>query len=733
MAWIRDIRHSDSATAATSFTPDLPQHESGDWLMWFIKATNIDAITPDTGWTVDDEDDQTLIRVQLQSHVATSSSETAPTATSTSSRDWFTTVVSVADAPAVSPIDVTGTQSGNGTPTAPSITALSDDCLYFGFVANQNESDRTTPPNGVRLHLQTGGRMLISHAALSTGDTIPAQTLDVHRNRNYASISALVKSSSGSPPLVTGGITRLDEVGESGNPWVTMLIDGQTVDGISALDATSGAALVSTPIAINLFTRQYRVSVNSSSSPQELRGKSIVISPVVDMTNTNGRMIGLHWQPSGIGLFRSVNEAGAVVVIHSSTAWRAYLFGGGDSEPQARSWQAICVDPNDTASMLDSSGTFDETQIDGISLLGNTGGTPVFYTCELYYSDPFTLTGGSANRPVTFGDVQAYTSSSMNLINNVQGSAQHLFRAPIRIGDGSADTYFVDEASSIEHPAISNVSTKVVEHHSAENHLGYTFNLASGNVCRISRLPFVTSHKAHWRVTKSTGATLEFNSCPIVGYGDIVHTEAATYTSCAISECDPFAPGASTITDTTFSNASDAALLWTDTMTLTRGTFADNNIGIRVPASGGNKTITLDGDTFSGSTTADVEWLGTSGQTLTVNLTNGANPTTKSVPNSGTITYVQTVTLTVTATDEAGAPLVGAAVYLETDPGGVEVLNGDTNASGIVTGAYAGSTPQAVTGWVRSSSSPTPYRDFLLGGNIGSGGYSATAIMGEDE
>jgi hypothetical protein len=89
--------------------------------------------------------------------------------------------------------------------------------------------------------------------------------------------------------------------------------------------------------------------------------------------------------------------------------------------------------------------------------------------------------------------------------------------------------------------------------------------------------------------------------------------------------------------------------------------------------------------------------------------------------------------VTVTAVDSAQSPIAGAAVYLETSPGAVVVLNGVTDFSGVITASYSGSTPQAVAGWVRSGSGPIAYIDFPLGGNITSTGYNQTAILQQEQ
>ena len=111
-------------------------------------------------------------------------------------------------------------------------------------------------------------------------------------------------------------------------------------------------------------------------------------------------------------------------------------------------------------------------------------------------------------------------------------------------------------------------------------------------------------------------------------------------------------------------------------------------------------------------------------------------------PNSGIIIGVSTdgagsttvAPMTVTATDVSGTVIEGARVFIRPSGGGTTILTGLTNSSGVLTGNYTGSTPQAVEGWVRKSSSPgTLYKEFQIAGSIETAGFSITALMSEDE
>jgi hypothetical protein len=101
---------------------------------------------------------------------------------------------------------------------------------------------------------------------------------------------------------------------------------------------------------------------------------------------------------------------------------------------------------------------------------------------------------------------------------------------------------------------------------------------------------------------------------------------------------------------------------------------------------------------------------------------------------ASTVSIVQSVTVTVTVQDVDGNPIEGARVFLETTPGGTDVISYDTtNASGQVTASYSGSTPQAVVGYVRKGTVSPVYKAANINDTIGSTGLSATITLVSDE
>lgn len=138
--------------------------------------------------------------------------------------------------------------------------------------------------------------------------------------------------------------------------------------------------------------------------------------------------------------------------------------------------------------------------------------------------------------------------------------------------------------------------------------------------------------------------------------------------------------------------------------------------------------------TTPGSTDAAI--YNNSASDLTINNTNSSNLNINSYRNgtSATTTIQNSVSVTITVVDVNGDAIQGAAVFLETDPGGVDIISYDiTNASGQVSTTYSGSTPQAVTGFVRKGTSSPVYKASPINDTIGGSGLSATITMVADE
>lgn len=264
---------------------------------------------------------------------------------------------------------------------------------------------------------------------------------------------------------------------------------------------------------------------------------------------------------------------------------------------------------------------------------------------------------------------------------------------------------------------------------------------ASGNFNNTTRPDFI-----------HTSGAVTLSGCLFNGFRII-----SLSTSADLDECTIVNSGELTNNGAKFTNGliegsrADNCILWNSTSdpdtfldgtTITKNpTAPENTHAITFDAVNTPFNITLRNMTFNGYASSNgldsstLNFLNTaSADTYNVSLINCTGNV--SYKSSGAIVNIsQSVSVEVVATDaDTGSPVVGASVYLKTS-GGVEVLNGVTDATGVLTGSFSGTTPATIdttVSAVRSGSGSKPYQDFTLAGTISSTGYEATALLSED-
>ncbi len=177
----------------------------------------------------------------------------------------------------------------------------------------------------------------------------------------------------------------------------------------------------------------------------------------------------------------------------------------------------------------------------------------------------------------------------------------------------------------------------------------------------------------------------------------------------------------------TLTLAGDLEVTGTPTGTFPTGTVAST--GKIVLSGSGGGTMDAQSLVFDASSTIE----NTSGSPITVQFSPGQQQPTK-LETSGTLTFENApVTITVTAFDVSGSPVENARVFIQTDPGGVEIINALTNASGIATTTTSES--GNITGRVRKASAGDnpKYRTSNFSGEIDAGGFTTIVLMLEDQ
>lgn len=109
-------------------------------------------------------------------------------------------------------------------------------------------------------------------------------------------------------------------------------------------------------------------------------------------------------------------------------------------------------------------------------------------------------------------------------------------------------------------------------------------------------------------------------------------------------------------------------------------------------------------------------------------------PTSTTATAQDNLYPLDTVPVVITVLDAVTKdPISGARVFIETDPGGVDLVNTTTNGSGIVSFDYDLSGTEPIRGRVRKGTTAPYYRTGDITGTITSSGFAATILLIRDE
>jgi hypothetical protein len=468
-------------------------------------------------------------------------------------------------------------------------------------------------------------------------------------------------------------------------------------------------------------------------------------------------------------------NAGAEIVLGDGTDRIGYTAGGSDAVgiPLAEQFLGFKIDVSQALAapgtadvdhhvFAGSEANLDQTQVTivGYGGLHNAkaqGNVANVYFDGIYYlsnsSYALTINGGTSGTPETMADVAGDDiTNGWGIVSNPIADAYYIF-ANTEWGDsGATDSYF--EATDEQWYLLGdNGGGRPL---GAGNHFYRTLAGTGTNSFVLTRVSMVSTGEPGSLDLSAAFETMELNACVFSNLGAIT-MPAAGGTSrlandCIFNNCGQAYLSTLVCDALVFNGTTNAlgAVLWdasSDEEAQDNLSFNSDGTGHAIEISLNTASLTtfnISGYSVSGYETAND---GSTGNTVflvdnaldgdvTINVTGGAGTFSyeRAAGYTGTVTINQTVTVTITVVDEAGDPIQGAKVFLEEDPGGTDVISyALTNASGIVTASYTGSTPQAVTGFVRKGTNIPVYKAVPINDTISGTGLSATITMVSDE
>jgi hypothetical protein len=474
-------------------------------------------------------------------------------------------------------------------------------------------------------------------------------------------------------------------------------------------------------------------------------------------TTLGGQFIYIWVHCPTLGLSQTKANIGIGIRAGTSTGvYRTWTIGGSDdSNGWDGKWKCFVIDPTKAGSVADN-GSYNPATVQFIGIKGETTATAKgdnFFISQIAVGSGLRITGDSTT---SWQDIATYCT---DLPNRAWGMMQK--RGSIFFGNGkfnigsstqTAITDFADAGRVIQWEDnqywdgttwITSLPTNaygIV----VEDAVGFATTFEDGAIVGLtngrSGTTFIGNVDQNVSMdlyggNNGNSLTLLYgtkfqNIKGAINSGNLSKHKFLGCSFVASSQFDPV--GAPLIRNCTFAETVDvdAALMWNESIDIVDCSFIANTLGAAIenPSSAGTP-YDYDALSFSGNT---FDVLNSSGAAITINTTNGTNASTS---EGSAVTFAGSVPVTVTVVDSAQNPIEGATVYLLTTTGAVVVLNGLTNASGVISGTFSGTTPVAIdstVSGVKHGSSPIPYTYFTLGGSITTSGYSQTAILTVD-
>ncbi len=488
-------------------------------------------------------------------------------------------------------------------------------------------------------------------------------------------------------------------------------------------------------------------------------GHSIGYDNGANVTYTSGDCFFAWMMSQGPNAIDTYANGGYRLLFGSATGtFGAWNIGGSDMPPNPYGgWVNVVADPTVTV----DSGTQPTTSTlryfgVGFNFVSGIGkGRPVNADAMRFGRGQLSVINGEAGNYGTFSGMATAndaTTARWGLFQEISGG--YLWKGLMSLGTTTA----VDFRDANVNIAIADTPKVTSGFNKVE------INNSSSNVEWTAISITAPSSSVHGSiVSKGTfevvdNATVDMTNCTFTDMNTFTFnggTNANTVSGTTFRRCAVVTGGGASFTSCTWDSASvtspSAAVIVSDLADLDSCNFTRGTSGHAVELTGvGSGSMTWD-STLSGYATSTggtgtssagneaIYITATSSTNLTINVSGGGTIPSIRVAGSytGTVNVVAgAVTVRVTAVTTTGTPVQNARVYLKKNVGGAVVLNGLTNASGVVEDtAYTYTADEGVNGWVRKSSAADnpKYKSAPVAGTITSTGFSTSGVMIPDE
>ncbi|WKZ25582.1 MAG: hypothetical protein QY322_04355 [bacterium] len=771
MARIRDYATTIYAAATTAnMVMDMPVHEAGDLLLAFVgkdgtatfttPSTSVGTPVSSSNWTLIRSSTSTGAGGGVYALRATSSSEnvTFPLAIDTcvgtviSIRDVYGTTV----ADAVPNSTAYGATSSTLPFTGVNITTSQANALLFSHRFSDTTIGTSHLPPWVNIFVgdaANGGSCVAYSFEPTTSTTVSAPSMwSGGQDDGKAGMVEVRDGSSGTsiPPYIP--LDVVPSVLISPLVGTTGAIDRGTYAAVGSNTITSVAGKTVSGIAITTTAdsgyNPFRGSARNAGASSTTALNAIEINMTATQDVTTGDLIFgtfLHLAPRDYLDSGTVARGGKYFLAGSDTSnWRAWVVGGQFSKtdtPNARvNW---LVQPSYSTSQYSSAGTPNFASLDLVQF-GSSGyyGAPAILWNELWELRTAILAGGSSTIPFRFDDLIFAVNGGCGYIPvlNQSGSAVSVW-IPLQIG-GNEKIGIEINLRTFQWSRQADPANGYVDCHVDDSKLGIEFyGTGSDDYIHFTNCVFTRDTPYYWRfnASHSASADIDFSGTSVIG-ANVTLRSTVTLNGMVFIDCPSFTQNSATLIDCEFYNTKVTSASPGDADNVSNSTFTKTT-GTQhaIEISGTATDMTLTGVTFTGyaetngSTGNEAIYVNIASGSMTVSIIGGGS--TPSIRTAGATVIVQNaVTLSITVIDGSNNPIENAqtAIYRTSDD--LQLMNEDTNASGIATESYnyTGNTDVYIRVRKSSGGDTTRYYPASTVGTITSSGFSTTISMIED-
>ena len=236
-------------------------------------------------------------------------------------------------------------------------------------------------------------------------------------------------------------------------------------------------------------------------------------------------------------------------------------------------------------------------------------------------------------------------------------------------------------------------------------------------------------------------ADVNFDTCVFTDMNTFIFKANSTIQDSTFRRCDLVTQGSAVFTSCTFTNTTNSvkAILSDNPQNISNCTFVSSGTkhAIELTSACVGGTYTFTSNTFTGyassnGSTGNEAIYNNSGGLVTLNIISSTSPSIRNGSGASTIVN-NAVSLTIKVVDKNNSSVENAqtAIYRTSDD--LQLMNGDTNASGVATSSFNYISDTAIYVRIRKSSTgTTKYYPASTVGTITSVGYSATITLIED-